>query len=75
MSISNKEFMSKFQGDKDTLSKPVFNDKEYKELKNQIQRKEWIQETVNAFADINAECEAERKEEEEFQQSLRKPKH
>ena len=32
MSISNKEFMSKFQGDKDTLSKPVFNDEEYKAL-------------------------------------------
>jgi len=46
-----------------------------KELKNKLQRKEWIQETVDAFAEINAECEAERKEEEEFQQSLRKPKH
>ena len=29
--------------------------------KNQLQRKEWIQETVDAFADINAECEAESK--------------
>ena len=49
--------------------------KDVEELKNKIQRQEWMQETVDAFADINAECEAERKEEEEFQQSLRKPKH
>ena len=38
------------------------------------QRKEWMQETVDAFADINAECEAERKEEEEYQQTLTKHK-
>tara|TARA_R110001592_G_scaffold34089_3_gene117436 strand:- start:4208 stop:4546 length:339 start_codon:yes stop_codon:yes gene_type:complete len=31
----------------------------YYNLKDQLQRKEWMQETVDAFADINAECEAE----------------
>jgi len=32
---------------------------EVEEVKNHLQRKEWMQETVDAFADINAECEAE----------------
>jgi len=36
------------------------------------QRKKHLQETVDTFAAINAECEAERQEEEEFQQSLPK---
>jgi galactose-1-phosphate uridylyltransferase len=26
------------------------------EVKNQLQRKEWMQETEDAFAEINAEC-------------------
>ena len=32
---------------------------EVEEVKNHLQRKEWMQETVDAFAEINAECEAE----------------
>tara|TARA_R110001592_G_scaffold124751_1_gene333885 strand:+ start:272 stop:469 length:198 start_codon:yes stop_codon:yes gene_type:complete len=35
---------------------------EVEKLKNQLQRKEWMQETVDAFAEINAECEEVPKE-------------
>ena len=56
MKYTELEIAGMLQDNNDTINELK---EEVKELKNQLQRKENMQKTIDAFADINAECEDE----------------
>jgi|TARA_R110000744_G_scaffold276032_2_gene388786 hypothetical protein len=65
MKFTELEIAGMLQDNQDTIYELKARITELEEFKNHLQREEDMQKTIDAFAEINAECEAERKEEEE----------